>query len=228
VDSDVDSGVESPMTDTPRRNGEGDQGFVFQVEHTLQGDTQALALRELKRLLAAERSWPGCLGTVGPDRIDAATPHRLITRTHWRDVDCFVGWMVSRERSQLLKAMDGLDYSCCAETNLKGYAAWVAEDTQTDAPPTWKVNLLVLLCLYPTVLILNSLINPLGLGYSSAILVGNICSVALTGWLLVPAAQRVYRHWISGGNSGRGNQQALLSIAALLWLSWAISQQVSG
>ena len=27
---------------------------------------------------------------------------------------------------------------------------------------------------------------------------GNICSVALTGWLLVPAAQRLYGRWISG------------------------------
>jgi len=201
---------------------------VFQVEHTLQGTSQALAMRELKRLLAAEGNWPGCLDTVGPDPIDAATPHRLITRTHWRDVDCFVGWMVSRERSELLKAMDGLGYSCSAETNWKGYAAWVAEDQQSDAPPTWKVNLLVLLCLYPTVLILNSLIDPLGLGYSSSILVGNICSVALTGWLLVPAAQRLYGRWISGRSGRRASQLTLLSIATLLLLSWAISQQVSG
>ena len=216
------------MAGIPRRDGRGAQGFVFQVEHTLHGDAQAQALRELKRLLAAERNWPGCLNTVGPDRIDAATPHRLITRTHWRDVDCFVGWMVSRERSQLLKAMDVLGYSCSAQTNWKGYAAWVAENQQADAPPTWKVNLLVLLCLYPTVLILNSLINPLGLGYSSSILVGNICSVALTGWLLVPAAQRLYSRWISGRSRGRDSQLALLSIAALLLLSWAISQQLSG
>ena len=216
------------MSGTPRHDGTAAEGFVFQVEHTLQGGAHAQALRELKRLLAAERNWPGCLNTVGPDRIDAATPHRLITRTHWRDVDCFVGWMVSRERSQLLKAMDVLGYSCSAQTNWKGYAAWVAEDQQADAPPTWKVNLLVLLCLYPTVLILNSLINPLGLGYSSSILVGNICSVALTGWLLVPAAQRLYSRWINGRSGGRGSQLALLSIAALLLLSWAISQKVSG
>ena len=216
------------MTVTTRRDGTGAQGFVFQVEHTLQDEAQEQALRELKRLLAAERKWPGCLDTVGPDPIDAATPHRLITRTHWRDVDCFVGWMVSRERSELLKAMDGLGYSCSAETNWKGYAAWVAEDQQSDAPPTWKVNLLVLLCLYPTVLILNSLIDPLGLGYSSSVLVGNICSVALTGWLLVPAAQHLYGRWISGRSGRRDSQLTMLSIATLLLLSWAISQQVSG
>ena len=66
------------------------------------------------------------------------------------------------------------------------------------------------------------------MGYSSSILVGNICSVALTGWLLVPGAQRLYSRWISGRNSRRGNQLALLSIAALMLLFWAISQQVSG
>ena len=77
-------------------------------------------------------------------------------------------------------------------------------------------------------LILNSLINPLGLGYSSSILLGNICSVALTGWLLVPAAQRLYSRWISGRSRGRDSLLALLSIAALLLLSWAISQQLSG
>jgi hypothetical protein len=104
----------------------------------------------------------------------------------------------------------------------------VTEDQQAEAPPTWKVNLLVLLCLYPTVLILNSLIDPLGLGYSSSILVGNMCSVALTGWLLVPAAQRLYGRWISGRSGRRASQLTLLSIATLLLLSWAISQQVSG
>ena len=216
------------MTDTPVQQGAGAQGFEFQVEHTLPEGSPELALRELKRLLDAERSWPGCLGTEGPDPIDGTTPNRLITRTQWRDVDCFVGWMVSRERSQLLQAMDELGYSYCAATNWRGYAAWVAGEAQADVPPAWKVNLLVLLCLYPTVLILNSVINPLGMGYSSSILVGNICSVALTGWLLVPAAQRCYKQWINGRSSRRGNRLALLSIAAMLWLSWVISQQVSG
>ena len=220
--------MENPMSDVPLQQSEGSQGFVLQVEHTLQSHSQAPALEELKRLMNAERNWPGCLGTDGPELIDADRPNHLITRTHWRDVDCFVDWMVSRERNQLLRAMDGLGYSCSAETNWRGYAAWVADNKQGDGPPTWKVNLLVLLCLYPTVLILNGVINPLGLGYSSSILVGNICSVALTGWLLVPAAQRVYGRWISGRNSRRGNQLALLSIAALLWLSWTVSQQISG
>ena len=216
------------MAGLPLQSGEETKGFEFQVEHHLQSESQQLALRELERLLASERDWPGCLGTVGPDLIDATAPNRYITRTHWKDVDCFVRWMVSSERSKLLLAMEGLGYSYSAETNWRGYASWIAGEADSDPPPTWKVNLLVLLCLYPTVLVLNSLITPLGLGYSTAILLGNICSVALTGWLLVPAAQRFYARWVNGSSSRRYNQKALLSIVALLFVSWAISRAISG
>ena len=80
----------------------------------------------------------------------------------------------------------------------------------------------------PTVLILNSLINPLGWGYSSAILIGNICSVALTGWILVPGAQKIYSDWFNGRLPPRGEKLALLSILALILLSWSISQTLSG
>ena len=52
----MDSGVESSMRGTPRHDGTAAEGFVFQVEYTLQGGAQAQALRELKRLLAAERN----------------------------------------------------------------------------------------------------------------------------------------------------------------------------
>ena len=216
------------MAGLPPQQTERSKGFEFQVEHTLQSESQPLALQQLERLLSVERAWPGCLGTDGPNLINANAPNRFVTRTQWRDVDCFVTWMVSQERTQLLQAMDGLGYSYSAETNWRGYASWIAGEADGDPPPTWKVNLLVLLCLYPTVLILNSLINPLGLGYSSSILLGNICSVALTGWLLVPAAQNCYAKWMTGRSSRRNNQMSLLSIAALLLLSWMISFTLSG
>ena len=50
--------MESSMTDVPLQQGEGSQGFVFQVEHTLKSHSQALALQDLKRLLEPEHRWP--------------------------------------------------------------------------------------------------------------------------------------------------------------------------
>ena len=124
--------------------------------------------------------------------------------------------MVSEQRQDLLRQMEGRGYRYSASTNWRGFSAWTADRDASNPPPAWKVNLLVLLCLYPTVLILNSLITPLGMGYSTAILLGNICSVALTGWVLVPAAQKLYANWFNGRLKRRGNQLALLSIAGLL------------
>ena len=45
---------------------------------------------------------------------------------------------------------------------------------------------------------------------------------------LVPAAQRFYARWVNGSGSRRYNQKALLSIVALLLVSWAISRAISG
>ena len=216
------------MADAAPEPSTAANGFEFEVVHTLQPGTRLMAVPELKRFVEAERQWPGCLAAIGPEQIDPQDPNRYRTRTQWLDLECFVAWMVSPERAQLLRAMDRLGYSYSANTNLRGFAAWMPGSGTADPPPAWKVNLLVLLCLYPTVLVLNWLITPMGMGYSTAILIGNICSVAITGWLLVPAAQRLYTNWLSGRLRRRGNQLALVSIAALLLLSWAISQAVSG
>ena len=80
------------MAGLPLQSGEETKGFEFQVEHHLQSESQQLA-GELERLLASERDWPGCLGTVGPDLIDATAPNCYITRTHWKDeAVSFAGW----------------------------------------------------------------------------------------------------------------------------------------
>ena len=216
------------MADATPTNSLAPSGFEFEVEHTLQPESRQRGLPQLEQFLAAERRWPGCLTTDGPEQIDPEDPNRFRTRTRWEDVDCFVAWMVSPERDKQLRAMDQLGYSYSANTNWRGFAAWISSSGSSEPPQAWKVNLLVLLCLYPTVLILNSLITPLGMGYSTSILIGNICSVAITGWLLVPAAQQLYTDWLGGRLRRSGNRWALLSIAALLLLSWGISQAISG
>ena len=216
------------MADAAPEDSTARNGFEFEVVHRLQPGTRQLALPHLQQFLDAERQWPGCVAAIGPEQIEPQDPNRFRTRTEWKDLECFVAWMVSPERDKLLRGMDQLGYSYSANTNLRGFAAWISNSGTDEPPPAWKVNLLVLLCLYPTVLILNGLITPLGMGYSTAILIGNICSVAITGWLLVPAAQGLYSNWLSGRLRRRSNQLALLSIMALLLLSWAISQAISG
>jgi antibiotic biosynthesis monooxygenase (ABM) superfamily enzyme len=64
--------------------------------------------------------------------------------------------------------------------------------------PVWKINLLVWLALYPSVMILmligqNSLgVLPLPLN----MLISNAITVAITGWFLVPWLSKRYGRWL--------------------------------
>jgi len=84
--------------------------------------------------------------------------------------------------------------------------------------PVWKVNLLVLLVLYPTVEVLRVLLRSLPLDGPSGLLLANVCSVALTGWWLVPWVSRLCRPWLEGTGSRRGQRLTLTAILASLGL----------
>lgn len=59
--------------------------------------------------------------------------------------------------------------------------------------------MLVVLCLYPTVMLFSKSLNPaqdhLGLAQSLSMFIGNVRSVALLQWVLVPAVSRPFRRW---------------------------------
>jgi antibiotic biosynthesis monooxygenase (ABM) superfamily enzyme len=60
--------------------------------------------------------------------------------------------------------------------------------------------MLVVLCLYPTVILLSKSLAPalshLGAGQALAVFVGNVISVVLLQWVLVPAASLPFRRWL--------------------------------
>ncbi|WP_205872899.1 antibiotic biosynthesis monooxygenase [Mycobacterium camsae] len=73
-------------------------------------------------------------------------------------------------------------------------------DGQAKITPAWKSAMLVILCLYPTVILLSKTLTPelnrVGIDQAAAIFVGNVISVAALQWLLVPAASRPFRRWL--------------------------------
>jgi len=83
-----------------------------------------------------------------------------------------------------------------------GFELWFSPDARANhAPPTWKQNLLVLLVLYPVVFLFGKWVQtPLlvnrGVPFWLALFVGNAVSVALLGWLLVPAGNRSFDWWL--------------------------------
>ncbi len=85
-----------------------------------------------------------------------------------------------------------------------GFGAWFArvdadgEAAAVDELPGWKMVLVVLLALYPTVMLITTFVNPwiVGLGLAATILVGNILGVCLLQWAFMPPLTSALQRWI--------------------------------
>jgi uncharacterized protein len=112
------------------------------------------------------------------------------------------GWIGSRERKEALPRLREeltRDFADLSRSAPFGSTIRVS-DGETRITPAWKTSMLVVLCLYPTVMLLSKWLSPalsrLGVGAAAAIFVGNVISVVLLQWVLVPAASRPFRRWL--------------------------------
>ncbi len=91
--------------------------------------------------------------------------------------------------------------------------SWFAQTS--DSPPAWRMALVVLMALYPTVVLLTMHVGPhLGfLGVAGGLLVSNVMSVSLLQWVVMPLVDRVTSRWIRRPSTG---VRGLLSILGTL------------
>lgn len=128
-------------------------------------------------------------------------------------------WLNSEQRKQVLQEADAFSLDTHMRKARVGFEAWLrfTGGEQQSSPPGWKVNMLVLLALYPTVFLFSIFVQtPLlirnGMPFWLALFLGNAFSTVLLGWVLVPwlskllgwwlqpsdrAASQVSRHWIT-------------------------------
>ncbi len=104
-------------------------------------------------------------------------------------------------------------------------------DALGQAPPSWKQSMIVLLTLYPIVMLEQMFLNPLlhSLGMAEAIFIGNLLSVAATGFLLIPLALRAFEWWLLPRSTDSPRMEAAgislivglyaLSIVVFAWLT---------
>ena len=110
-------------------------------------------------------------------------------------------WMKSKERQALLEELDPIVESMHAH-RVTGLEAWFALNRAPGAtvtvPPSRKQALAVLFALYPTVMALTYL-SPLWRNCSLPLqmLFGNILSVALLTWLVMPRVSQFLKFWIA-------------------------------
>ncbi|HEY8902065.1 MAG TPA: hypothetical protein VIM48_00070 [Chthoniobacterales bacterium] len=143
-----------------------------------------------------------------------------------------ITWLDSPERRRLVNLEEEeAGFSFRGHANWGGYARWLSRSLTTE-PPKWKVNFLVLLTLYPTVMVLTPILNAVfkGVPFPAVMLISNAICVAATSWLLVPLMSRFYRSWLEASESPSrraiGTVSLIVLLAALLGIFCIIPASV--
>jgi antibiotic biosynthesis monooxygenase (ABM) superfamily enzyme len=180
------------------------------------------------KLDAAAQSFEGYLGQELTFENNETGIH-CTARIQFRSLEQCLEWLDSRIRRQLLsEAAVSMGYQYRSGIDSKSFEQWISSKSAQSAP-TWKINLLVWLALYPSVMLLTlagqSTLGKLPLPLN--MLIGNAITVAVTGWCLVPWLSRIYQPWLEE-RSRRWQVMGTLSIFGLLLLSLTLFSQLPG
>jgi len=164
-------------------------------------------------------------GYLGQELIYEETDQGLLctVKIKFSSLELCLNWLDSSIRRKLLSDAElSMGYKYKSAIDHKSFDQWISSKLSKKAP-TWKINLLVWLALYPSVMLLI-VISKSTLGHLSLplnMLISNAITVALTGWFFVPWLSNVYQPWLEGA-SKRLELLGTISIFILLWLSCII------
>jgi antibiotic biosynthesis monooxygenase (ABM) superfamily enzyme len=136
-------------------------------------------------------------------------------------------WMNSPVRLNLLKEAEPFTEEFYARIVRTGFDQWFKAPDGAPSPAAWKVNMLVLLMLYPVVFLFGTwvqtpfLMGKAGLPFWLALFIGYVVSVLLLNWL-VPAVSRSFAWWLApvrheGGRTSLAGAALVLMLYAV-WL----------
>ena len=136
-------------------------------------------------------------------------------------------WLDSPEREKLLGEAAPFLEEFHARVVRTGFEQWFPSAAAgTSAPAVWKMNMLVLLLLYPIVFLFGIwvqtplLMGKAGLPFWLALFIGNVVSVLLLNWL-VPWTSGGFGWWlVPARNAGGRTSLAGAGMIVLLYAGW--------
>lgn len=177
-----------------------DEQFVYTFNNELL-PSQVDAFNRLQASLDdAAKAFDGYLGQeLSYQDVEPSGLILCTARIRFTSLEHCLSWLDSTVRRHLLlDAEAAIGYRYRAGVEPKSFDQWISVRSGQRSP-TWKVNLLVWLALYPSVMVLI-LIGQTTLGRLPLplnMLISNAITVAVTGWWLVPWLSRVYGGWLS-------------------------------
>ena len=174
--------------------------FVYTI-HSSVGASQRQEYQAVQeRMNHAAMTFTGYLGqdVVYEDSGNGSTL-KVTTHVRFEELEQCLRWLDSPQRRELLnEAEELIGYRYRFHLEAGSFDQWI-QANGSSRTPIWKVNLLVWLALYPSVMVLmwvsGSTLGSLPLPLN--MLISNLITVLLTGYLLVPWLSRVYTNWLS-------------------------------
>lgn len=206
------------MTSPPTPDQAADEYFEYHFAHRVTPDHQQIFLECQEQLKEIVKEYPGYISSKSTPLRSEGDVFVAETVIRFDTLENFIGWLDSSERRQLIYLEENAGYQFEGKVNTAGYSRWLKQKLSQPSP-VWKINLLVLLVLYPTVMGLNLLLHkPDLIDFPTWMLFSNFCSVAITGWFAVPWVSGIYQRWLEGQGTKKEQSLALASILLALLL----------
>ena len=113
-------------------------------------------------------------------------------------------WLNSEERKHILQETEAFSLDTHIRKVRVGFESWFkfTDVQQQNSPPTWKVNMIVLLALYPIVFLFSFFVQkPLlihrGVPFWFALFVSLVVSTILLSWSAIPLLSKVFNWWLT-------------------------------
>lgn len=172
-----------------------------------------------QRINAVQAHYPGFQGF----KITPPTPNvqdDWLTVVQFDNQDHLNAWLTSEDRKRLLDEGSSIFTESHTRTVRSAFAQWFPLEGATGAAPVWKMNMLVLLGLYPIVFLFGFfvqtpfLMGTFGLPFWASLFIGNVVGVILLTYV-VPWVSARFAWWLQpvGEETSRQN---LIGIAVLV------------
>jgi uncharacterized protein len=150
------------------------------------------------QMQAAQAHFPGYVGQRDQAPIPGVNPN-WVSVVAFDNPEHLRAWVDSPQRAQFLADTGPHVESYDCRPAASAFESWfTASGSLGPPPPARKLNAIVLLVLYPVVMVEILWLNPLlaRLGLSLTTFIGNVVSVAVTGFVLIPIAARALNWWL--------------------------------
>lgn len=176
--------------------GAGDEPVTAVASFRVRAGHETLFAEGFERLLDSLQTFDGYLRAQLFPPVEGVQDDTVIVFSFQSREELDV-WLQSRAREELLAQLDThLDGE--RQVNVvDGFGGWFS--MVAGPVPTWKQATIVLVGLFPTVLVLNEILDriiPDSVPYVLDVLIGLIISVVTLSWLIMPRLTSTFSNWL--------------------------------